>query len=123
MHTPSTIRGNAPGSPVLLRTCRNGELIALPAGLTGLDVFTVLHLLRIGFGSDVGDEFVGSRAFIHDAGVDPATGASLLRVVADSTWRNPAGTRTTTNEIVQVLLYLRADFASDSEDSLARDAG
>jgi len=109
----------APRTPIGLFACRNGDVIDIPLGLSGLQVFTVMHLLRVGFGSEDGEAYMGTRTYVEDAGFDEVTQRHRLRIHADSLWRTAQGTRTTNNEFVQVLLFRRADFV-DSRDDLAR---
>ncbi len=98
-----------PGTPIGLFGCRDGDVIDIPLGLSGFEVFTVMHLLRVGFGYNDGESYVGTRTFVEDAGFDEASQRHRLRVRAQTAWRTAEGTRITTNEIVQVTLYRLAD--------------
>mgnify|MGYP000854739484 CR=1 FL=1 len=106
----------APCAPIGLFACRNGDVIDIPLGLSGLQVFVVLHLLRVGFGYEDGDAFVGARTYVEDAGYDELSKRFRLRVHAECVWKTALGTRTTNNEFVQVLLFRRADFAESTDD-------
>jgi hypothetical protein len=110
-----------PGTPIGLFGCRDGDVIDIPLGLSGLEVFTVMHLLRVGFGYNEGDSYAGTRTFVEDAGYDEASQRYRLRVRAQTAWRTTEGTRTTTNEVVQVMLFRRADFAASSDDRVRLD--
>lgn len=102
---------------IALGSYRDGDLVTIPGGLKGTEVYTVISLRRIGFGSNSGDRFVGTIAYVEDAGVDPSSGASMLRFRAYSGWETPGGTALTHEERGQLLMYRRADLSTNlSED-------
>jgi hypothetical protein len=104
---------------IALGSYRDGDLITIPGGLKGTDVSVVISLRRVGFGSNSGDRFFGTIAYVEDAGVDPSSGASMLRFRAYSGWETPSGTALTYEERGQVLMFRHDDFSKklNEEDS------
>jgi len=122
--TSGTSKPTTPGTEpatacaIALGSFKDGDIMSIPGGLKGTEVFGVVSLRRIGFGSDSGDRFVGAQAYVEDAGVDPASGLSQLRIRALSAWERSTGTALTHEERAQILLFRRSDFGSFIRDDI-----